>query len=73
VRGDEAIAAGSGGTILRRVGGATPAWEREVPASAAATFDSALIDSTGQAWLGSNRREASLERRLELLDAGGNP
>ncbi len=73
VRGQEAIAAGSGGTILRRVAGATPSWEREVPATAAATFDSALIDSTGQAWLGSNRREASLERRLELLDVGGTP
>jgi len=64
------IAAGSGGRILRRDPGSPATWTAEQPSSPSATFESVLVDSTGQAWVGSNRRDASLERRLELFEAG---
>lgn len=73
VTADGAVAAGSGGVILRRSGGATPTWVAEQAATPSATFEAVHIDTEGQAWVGSNRREASLERRLEALSAGEMP
>jgi hypothetical protein len=71
---DGALAVGSGGTILRRTDdGGEVRWVAEVPATPAATFEAVHIDADGAAWVGSNRREASLERRLAPLGTGETP
>ena len=71
---DGALAVGSGGTILRRTeAGGDVRWVAEVPATPAATFEAVHIAAEGGAWVGSNRREASLERRLAPLGTGETP
>jgi hypothetical protein len=57
------LAVGSGGAVLSRAAG-QPRFVTERPAAPQGNFGAVVVTPDGEAWLGSNQREASLERRL---------
>jgi hypothetical protein len=64
------LAVGAGGAILARPAGAAD-FSLERPFVPQGSFGAVVVTPDGVAWLGSNRREASLERRLAPW--GGSP
>jgi len=66
------IAVGEGGVILARAAGAE-AFTPERGASPQGRYGAVVVDEAGVAWLGSNQRAASLERRVAPWGEGEAP